>query len=264
MNDCSKIKMKRFIIALVILILTISFLVLKETNTYDGPICCIMITGKDEKRLQYARKSINNFLEQTYKNKLLVIINHHKKRVSHDIISKHVFEFHVDKDDSMTLGDLRNIALQLVPHNASWTTWDDDDYRQPTYLEYLASFKKYDNIVAISQRIDYNSNNDMSWVCHKFDGFVLFLAPFDNRLKYMSRDSLEDINILEHAKDLGYKIKVVRNNPCIYVRLIHTTNTSLYVKPMRHYLVKGPNYSERFTSQREQVFIDQIKHKFVV
>jgi hypothetical protein len=223
-----------------------------------------MVTGKDDARILYAKKSVENFIEQSYNPKVLVILNHHnsKRVLDQSYQYTNIFEFHVDKTENTTLGDLRNISLQLVPYNARWTTWDDDDYRHPSYLQTLADYALDNHTISvISQRIDYNSNNDMSWVCKKTNGLVFFLAPFDNRLKYLRLNSMEDTDILNTAKKLGYSIKIVQNDPRLYVRVIHSNNTSLYIKPNRDYLVYGQYYSERFTTTSEKQFIKNIKHK---
>lgn len=244
------------------LALAITVVIQAQPKAYKGPIYCIMITGKDDKRIKHARMSVQNFQEQTYVDKTLLIINHHPTlKVMQEGGQDGVYEFSIEK--SGTLGDLRNIALQMVAHNACWTTWDDDDYRSPDYLRVLARYKTHDNVVCISRRLEYNGNNGASWVAEKTDGFVLFLASFDNRIKYLSQNSLEDIVILQDFKSLDYTVKVLRNDPRDYVRLIHNNNTSIYVKSNRDYLVTGQNYRERFTRSNEKTYIESILPKLL-
>ncbi|MCZ6913924.1 MAG: hypothetical protein O7C59_05330 [Rickettsia endosymbiont of Ixodes persulcatus] len=45
-------------------------------SSINKSIYCLMITGKDDYRYEFAKISIINFLMQTYDNKYLVIINH--------------------------------------------------------------------------------------------------------------------------------------------------------------------------------------------
>lgn len=259
-----KIGVYCFVVGIIIVIITAAYLAyLHLQNGFTGPIYCIMITGKDAKRISFAKKSVQNFLDQTYSEKVLVIINHHDQlNVLPDNQYSNLFEFKIRKQ-GLSLGQLRNIALQMVAINACWTTWDDDDYRHPTYLTYLASFKTDGNTVAISNRFEYNKNNGVSWVSKKTDGFVLFLASFDNRIKYTDKDTMEDMDILNDFREFRYVVKVMNNNPKLYVRLVHTNNTSLYVKPSRNYLVNGPTYSERFTTNSEKTFISSILPKLL-
>ena len=57
---------------------------------FKEKIYCIMITGKDDVRLEYASKSIKNFEEQTYQNKILLIMNHNSQKIlTDDIINNH-------------------------------------------------------------------------------------------------------------------------------------------------------------------------------
>jgi hypothetical protein len=224
-----------------------------------------MITGKDDDRIQLARKSVANFDQLDYDKKHLIIINHHPtEKVLVDNLIKNKFEFYIEKTPEVTLGYMRNVALQLVSHKGYWTTWDDDDYRHSSYLANFAKHIQSNTVVAISSRLEYNTNNATSWVGTKSDGFVLFLAPFDNRITYTNTDSMEDMNILQDIKDLGYKIKVLKNDPKLYIRYIHKNNTSLYVKPDRKHLVRGPTYSERWTTQKEGKYIDSKLYLSVV
>lgn len=245
----------------ILLIFVLIWIMNARVNGYTGKICCIMITGKDDARIDLARKALDNFVKQEYPDKMLLIINHnpHKQVIDQNV--KDVHEFYIEKKGN--LGDLRNIALQFIPLGCCWTTWDDDDYRHPSYLQTLARFKTDNNIVCLSRRLEYNSNNGASWVGYKKDGFVFFLAPVDNRIIYLSRDTMEDVDILDDFRKNGYTVKVLKNDPKIYVRVVHSSNTSLYVNAQRNYLVKGPTYSERFTTPKEQEYIRTIIPKVI-
>lgn len=252
-----------------VLILTTIFVVgyqSRKKHIAQFPIYCIMITGKDDARIKYAKMSVENFANQTYNNKVLLIINHHESMrvLSHHTQHSNLFEFKIPKTPSTTLGDLRNIALQMVAHNACWTTWDDDDYRAPCYLTTLASYMpaSFDRVISLSKRFEYNKNNGVSWMGTKTNGMVLFLAPFDNRITYLQTDSMEDVNMLSDFQKVGYTLKVIDNDPCLYVRLVHTNNTSLFVKPQRDYLMRAPHYYERFLNRKESMYIDKIKGYF--
>lgn len=253
------------ILVITIVSLTI-YILLKQVSTGSQPtthseIYCIMITGKDYQRIEYAKKAVTNFMSQDYphdKRKLL-IINHNMEYNVLETETEGIYEFKVNKEkNSLTLGDLRNIALQMVPINAYWTTWDDDDYRAPEYLSTLARAMDNMTIVVITKRLEYNINNKLSWECTDPNGLVFFLAPFDNRVKYLSLESLEDKNILSDFASHGYKIKAISNNPNIYVRLVHQNNTSTFVDSNRNYLYRGKTYYDKFTNQSQKDYINNI------
>jgi hypothetical protein len=55
-----------------------------------------------------------------------VIINHGKQSIfQSEQVSDQIFEFFVP--ESLTLGEMRNISLNMVPIDVMWTVWDDDD-----------------------------------------------------------------------------------------------------------------------------------------
>ena len=235
------------------------------SNDVDGPLVVygIMITGKDEQRLQWAALAVQNFADQTYPFKKLVIVNHGERRVivqSQD--ENKVYEFMVDKTaNKLTLGELRNIALQMVPFGALWTIWDDDDYRPPSYLDALVNKRTElaTDVLAICQRMEYNILLQTSWIAAKKSGFVLFIAPRDDRVTYLDLDSMEDMNILDSFANVGYKVKAWKDNsPNMYLRLVHNNNTSRYVNPSKTYLINGPDYSERNVSEDEEKEINKI------
>lgn len=205
-----------------------------KMNIDEPKITCIMITGKDQARTALARSSVQNFLQQTYTSKQLLILNHGTEPVLQPAKNGNdgVFEFMIQKN-TLTLGDLRNIALQMVSLRGLWTTWDDDDWRSPHYLEALQTERIATNtdVLCLSKRIDYNSNTGFLWMAHRKPGFVLFLAPVDSHIQYLSRDSMEDVSIIDEYKKRGYKVGVFDNDPLLYIRLVHTNNTSQWVNP---------------------------------
>jgi hypothetical protein len=218
-------------------------------------IYCLMVTGSDN-RHHFAKQSIRNFKEQMYTNKRLVIINHGKQSLLQDSSSyvsdeqtpAQIFEFFVP--ESLTLGEMRNISLNMVPIDAMWTVWDDDDYRQPNYLSFLHNvFKRYPtaDVVAFTKRTEYNHNTGFVWGISLKKGFVTVLAKQDLRVKYLSeKNTMEDINLFDSFENLGKKIIVVNNAPNMYIRLVHKSNTSLYVDPTKKEVMESKFVSDNF------------------
>jgi hypothetical protein len=224
-----------------------------------------MITGKDDQRIEYANLSVTNFLEQSYNHKKLIIVNHHHsldvlkdKPFSSDILEVKV------KKEGKTLGDLRNIALQLIGYCDVWTIWDDDDYRSPDYLQYLISYRKQkQDIIVLKNRVEFNLETNTSWVAKRDIGFATFLGPYDLRVQYLKKDTMEDVNMLKDYKHLGYNIKIVDNDPLLYLRLVHSNNTSLYVNKHKDYILTGNGvYSERPTKIEEKIYIREIMLRY--
>ena len=203
-------------------------------------VYCLMVTGKDKCRIDFARKSVSNFLEQDYDNKVLVIINHSRDKVitsdTSDTLQRpsNIFEFYVDKDgNNLTLGELRNISLNMVPINAIWTTWDDDDVRSPTYISQLYSkmVENKSDVVVFTHRTEFNANNKFVWASNLKSGFPIVFAKADLRVQYTNLNSMEDLNIISGFKNLGKIVYTWADNDIsLYIRTVHSNNTSFYVQ----------------------------------
>lgn len=226
-------------------------------------IYCIMITGKDAMRHELAKKAIQNFNDQTYISKNLLIINHGKPL---DVDQENIFEIVLQKDD-MTLGDLRNIALELVPHDACWITWDDDDYRDPKFLSVLYDQmqKNKAEMVSITRRLEFNMNTNFIWKMTLKTGMVFCLVKKHGFFKYMSKDSMEDVELIKSYQSRGLKVVLFKNDPTLYVRLVHNNNTSLYVDPVKNTLNDNAivgNYIEEKVNDKERQYAMKIIYDY--
>lgn len=226
------------------------------------PIYCLMVTGKDDQRIELAKQSVKNFHEQTYRNKHLIIINHNenKLRVSSSSSPHQICEFMIDKDD-MSLGALRNLSLYMVPphQNAIWTLWDDDDYRTPEYLQLLYNEKdrRGVNCLVFTKRYEYNANTNLHWMMELKVGFKIVMCDQHAMIQYLENDTMEDLELLNSIDAAGYSIGIYENDPKIYVRLVHLTNTSLYVRKNKQKVnAGGVQYKEYDVDANEKKYID--------
>lgn len=267
-----------FFLYLIILIFTTILLYLfyklkykkeKFINKNNTPlIVCLMITGKSNYRLNFIQKSIDNFKNQSYNNKQLIILNHgfasqnggNNNLQSLDDINNNIFEFQINKQNK-TLGELRNISLQFVPINALWTPWDDDDLRSNNYLSYLYNELKTQKVdcVAFQNRYEHNLNNGFSWKINLKNGIKFVLCKQHPLIKYLDKDTLEDIDLLNNIQKNNYKIKIINNDPKIYIRIVHDTNTSVFVNKNKNKVsktkIENANYIEQEISYDEKQYI---------
>lgn len=221
-------------LAIFIIGIVVAFLIFWGYHRSRPLVVCLMITGKNACREHFAKRAIDNFYEQDYPNKQLIIINHSPDyRVLQNNESDLVHEFYVEKTEEVKLGDLRNIALAMVPPDAVWTTWDDDDYRAPNYISAMMKAMRSANadVLAFKHRTEYNINNGYVWNSHLLTGFPLLFAKQDMRVLYKRIDTMEDTEMISGYRSLGKKIELYENDPRLYIRLVHGSNTSLYVDP---------------------------------
>lgn len=232
-------------------------------------ITCIMITGKDASRERFARQAIRNFREQTYPVKHLVIMNHGSFSAVHsDENLSNVTEVRVTKGDGVTLGDIRNMAFDFVPYGGLFFVWDDDDYRAPDTLMRMYRHMRSENASAVcfTQRLEYDISTHFAWKTILQSGFVHVLAKKHYGVRYMSKESLEDINLLKDMRKVYPVATMTENDPTMYVRLVHGSNTSLYVKPKKTDIIKNPttaNWQETQLSPKERSFIDKVYLPFL-
>jgi hypothetical protein len=198
-----------------------------------------MITGKNIDRYKYVDIAIRNFNMQSYLNKHLIIINHGTQSLK-DKETENITEVMFDKSNH-TLGDMRNYSLNLVPLHAIWTVWDDDDWRHPKYLELLYKHMSSSgsDVVFFQNRLDVNLANKFVYRAKFTKGMPFVMTKKCELIRYLPKESLEDIRLHNDFELYNKKITIVENNPRWYIRTIHGNNTSLFVdhgkKEIVHY-----------------------------
>lgn len=224
-------------------------------------VYCILITGKNDDRYKFIPIALKNFEEQTYINKKLLIINHGNRQLFRKQ-NDNIIEVMFDKTN-FTLGDMRNFALELIPYNSYWCIWDDDDYRHSKYLELLCKTLKNNDVdvVFFKNRIDYNINTNYGYRSKFSEGMPFIFAKRVDNIKYLSKDSLEDIRLYLDFEINNKKIFVLDNDPRLYIRLIHGTNTSLYVDNNKNSIINygdESNYHEYELTDTENKYAQEI------
>lgn len=224
-------------------------------------IYCIMIIGK---RYNFVNIGINNFVVQTYPNKHLLIINHGDTSISNQLQSL-TNATEVMGPSHFTLGELRNFAISLVPINALHTTFDDDDWRHPKFLEMLYDElrKNRADVVFFRNRLDVNLTNGFVYRCKFENGTPHPLTKNIPLIKYLNKKTLEDIDLYDQYKRHNKRIHVVNNNPKWYIRTIHDSNTSSFVVNSKrttvHYAVES-SYHEFDATGDEISYAKKIVH----
>lgn len=239
------------VIVLYLTMICLNFVCISKKNTcnpdtnngksYD--VFCLMVTGYTPQRVSYAKKSVTNFLEQNYEHKHLIILNQSSENILDSPNSNRMVEIKVAVDK---LGILRNKSVDMVPKNAVWTTWDDDDYRHPEYLTtFMHEFRDQNvDFVMFQNRLEYNILTQYKFKIKLKSGTMIFFSR-DNSLKYDPVESMEDQGLKRTALR-KLRCKVINNDPKLYIRLIHDSNTSLYVNKDKDALRDTSKHIEYF------------------
>lgn len=228
------------------------------------PIYCLMVTGYNETRRKFAKVSIRNFEEQTYRNKHLIILNQSKNKLIKNE-KENILEVYIDKTHK-TLGEIRNISLQFVPPNAIWTTWDDDDWRHQTYISHMISEMRQRNadFLMFTNRFEYNLNNKFAFKMSLQSGFMTFFSKYNPNIQYEHKSTSEDVKVKTYAIN-KLRTHIYNNDAKMYIRLIHGDNTSVFVEPNKSDVKNTNNnkmYFENKLNKNEKSFIDNIISKY--
>ena len=223
-----------------------------------------MITGKSNREDFFAKTAVVNFDLQTYQNKHLIIINEGKTKTLLKYDNSNKIEIFVKKT---TLGKLRNIALELVPPNAIWTTWDDDDWRCQDYLSILfhaLNKNKSKRYLMYTKRIDHNLNNNFTYEVHIPSGTYIFFCYKDPMLKYDNLDTKEDAITKQYILGRLEKTLIYENDATLYIRFVHNNNTSVYVDKFKKCTAnykKKSSYFEYNATNLQKQYVNKIKKK---
>lgn len=103
-----------------------------ESEFENPKISALMLTGRNRARFALARVAVQCFLDQTWPNKELIIVNHHPE-ISLADGDPRIKEVKVVKNERFMLGDMRNASIENA--TGEWCIqWDDDDWHHPTRM----------------------------------------------------------------------------------------------------------------------------------
>lgn len=182
-----------------------------------------MISGLPN-REKMAVKAAQAFLDQTYKNKKLIVINNGDYRIKDSISSELIEEINPGKEK--TLGELRNVSLEQVPNGEIWIQWDDDDWRHPETCEKMMNIitsKKLD-MLALRKQIQYCFHKNNGYVVVRDSGIEGSVAGIKCDIRYKSLSKGEDTYFYNEYKKKR-KTLVWDNPSTLYLRFIHNNNT---------------------------------------
>lgn len=232
-------------------------------------VYCLMVTGYNDKRVEWAKVSVYNFLLQDYPNKQLLILNQNLQKSVIGINKiRNIQEILINNKPwtgKKSLGTLRNFMLDMVPENALYYTWDDDDWRHPSLLRSLVNVKLSNNVdfVFLKHRLNYNCNTNSLWRSTELRGQVIFLGKKSDKIsfQYLDKDSLEDT--LAHNLVNTQKTILWENHPQMYVRFVHSNNTSPFVnKDQTVPVLNAGPYTESVAFSEDYKYIESFIPNF--
>jgi hypothetical protein len=182
-------------------------------------VTAVMITGKSQARNPLAREAVRCFVEQTYPPRELLILNDGEEAIG--VEAGNIREIRIEKVATRTLGDLRNLALELA--YGDWVIqWDDDDWYGPERIEAQMRVRRPGAAVLLGDIIHYSLHRHSGFRADWASGFPgSILHERNGTVRYPSLSRGEDIVFQRQFR----KITVVRSERPLYIYRHHAQNT---------------------------------------
>jgi glycosyltransferase involved in cell wall biosynthesis len=215
-------------------------------------ISALMVTGRCLERYSLTRVAIDCFFDQTWPNKELVIVNHGPWSLTQFMSQERkalVNEVMVYRPEEMTLGDLRNLSMDVA--SGEWLIqWDDDDWHHPLRME--TQFDYADSADTI---------NTLGWQvrCNlqARSAFYDVMPGGQHMSVFYAKDLVHRYEKLNVREDTAFFSSFARRtvidnspdnvpvSPFLYVRLFHTLN----IWDQQH-IMGGSNQDQNWNSSR--------------
>lgn len=199
-------------------------------ENYDLPlISCLMIT-KD--RLDKVKIAVNCFINQTYPNKELIILCDSDDGTREYIkdLNRSDITYIFPKGSNRTLGDLRNLSVQIAKGDYV-AQWDDDDWYHPSRLSVQMYNILKNNMIGCllgEWILTWPSKNYYGISDYRKDGYEgsmlinkNYLPQYPNKRKYEDTDMMQ-----QYLKNHRHSTIILgKGYEWLYVYLVHGSNT---------------------------------------
>lgn len=200
-------------------------------------VSALMVTGMAG-RLHMARQAVKCFLDQSYPNKELVIVNDGDYLVlPPELAGRHdILELRIPRTFATTLGDLRNLAMANA--KGDWMIqWDDDDWYAPDRIHHQMLDCHLGIPSLLNYQVRYSFPNNSAFEI-KWDGKIAGIPGTicfpKTGVTYRNEHRHEDSHFI---LDAFPETNVIDNTyaPALYVRFYHGANTWDHRHVMREY-----------------------------
>jgi glycosyltransferase involved in cell wall biosynthesis len=189
-------------------------------------ISCLLVT-KNKDKFPYLKRALKSYIDQTYKDKELVIVCGNEQFT--EMIKKYVIvnsiencQIHYIEEDRYcyTLGDMRNISIEYAKGDIT-VNWDDDDINHPERLETQYNFLKNNNLDAcfMSDQLHYfYDTNEIFWVDwgEGIPGTLMCYKKCFNTSRHPSKSFHEDSELKGDLID-NFKVGMLRGVGYLYL-----------------------------------------------
>lgn len=220
----------------------------QKINELNIPlISCLCITKNEPKLLKL---SIECFKQQIYPNKELIVLYENNNPFIDDIKKLYPDDdikfFEVESNPKKTLGELRNMSIELS--NGDYISqWDDDDWHSPVRLweQFYYMKKNNKNGSILKKWLVYDERNDLLYERERTD-----LIGWEGSLLFKKSEIKSFYENLAKGEDTGF-VKNIESQiqpiyyPELYIYRVHYNNTWDYNKLKIDIIDPGKIYSNQ-------------------
>ena len=207
----------------------------------NGLVGCVCLTYKN---IDMFRNAVRCFKEQTYKNKVLIVIDNssivlrdYKMKVLNILDEEKVEKYHYHKlPENKTIGEYRQAGLKdcELLNCRYMATWDDDDLCGKDRLKNQIAELKDGKTMCFLQNfvIRYAFKQKLDFLCRMENGLactmVCDLSANTESVYFKNKRIGEDVDFWDDWRDFYGNESVVYmgNNPSDYTYIGHGTNVT--------------------------------------
>jgi len=192
-------------------------------------ISCLCVTNN---RVNQLKNAIACFDAQTYVDKELVIVCLSNDKSSVEFLAQmknhFITYFLVEDSEHLTLGDLRNIAIEKAS-GSYICNWDDDDWYHPDRLKIQMWEMRFNGMPAsiLSYLLLYNTNTGDAYITNKrqWENSICCEKKLleEYSIKYPSLDKGEDTPFVSRLREIGVLFSIAK--PHLYIYCFTGNNT---------------------------------------
>lgn len=120
-----------------------------RSSVVGSPVVCGLMIFGDAQRLKFARLAVNQFFDQVYERKQLVIVNTTDVKV---LTEPYYAIKEVCVPGPMSFGAMRNVGIE-ESHGDWFLAWDDDDRSHPFRISYQMAHRQDGCAVLLRQQM---------------------------------------------------------------------------------------------------------------
>lgn len=192
-------------------------------------ISCVMVTAD---RHLLCRRAIKSYNAQTWANRELVVLdngNEPMESLLSDLPYGQVVYRHIPNNSDTTIGELRNLSLEMVGGDLVVPQWDDDDWSAPDRLERQAATLDKEGADAVTLYATLMHVDDPAFFDHPFYGLLKGGVPptimhrRDDEVRFPELRRTSDTTYKNVWRSRKYHIMPMRDAH-LHLRYFHGSN----------------------------------------